>query len=169
MNDIVFWDLIQKSLEGSEGDLDAQKYLLVGSLVELQEEDILDFANTFNKYYCLSYKSDLWAAAYLINGGCSDDGFDYFRAWLISRGKAAFEAATKDADGLAELDDIEEIEEAEFEDILSVGYDAYKLKTGKDDFHSLVKKISYPAIEIDWEEDDEILAEMLPKLSAIFS
>jgi hypothetical protein len=28
-----------------------------------------------------SYRNDLWAAGYLINGGCSDDGFDYFRGW----------------------------------------------------------------------------------------
>lgn len=27
-----------------------------------------------------SYRSPLWAAAYVINGGCSDDGFDYFAA-----------------------------------------------------------------------------------------
>ncbi|MFL6076856.1 MAG: DUF4240 domain-containing protein [Mycobacteriales bacterium] len=32
-----------------------------------------------------SYQGDLWGAAYLINGGASDDGFDYFRGWLIAR------------------------------------------------------------------------------------
>lgn len=31
-----------------------------------------------------SYTAPLWAAAYVLNGGCSDDGFDYFRGWLIA-------------------------------------------------------------------------------------
>jgi hypothetical protein len=30
---------------------------------------------------------DQWGAAYLANGGCSDDGFDYFRGWLIGQGR----------------------------------------------------------------------------------
>ena len=34
-----------------------------------------------------SYRNPLWAAAYLINGGCSDDGFDYFRGWLLTQGR----------------------------------------------------------------------------------
>ena len=34
-----------------------------------------------------SYRWDLWGAAYLANGGCSDDGFDYFRGWLIGQGR----------------------------------------------------------------------------------
>ncbi len=31
--------------------------------------------------------------AYIINGGCSDDGFDYFLGWLIAKGRKYFEAA----------------------------------------------------------------------------
>jgi hypothetical protein len=37
-----------------------------------------------------SYTNPLWAAAYVINGGCSDDGFDYFRGWLIAQGREVF-------------------------------------------------------------------------------
>ena len=32
------------------------------------------------------YRRDLWAAAYLIGGGCSDDSFIDFRAGLIAQG-----------------------------------------------------------------------------------
>ena len=32
-----------------------------------------------------SYRSSLWAAAYVINAGCSDDGFGYFAAGSCSR------------------------------------------------------------------------------------
>ncbi|KJY36516.1 DUF4240 domain-containing protein, partial [Streptomyces sp. NRRL S-495] len=38
-----------------------------------------------------SYRAPLWSAAYVINGGCSDDGFDYFRGWLIAQGRGTFE------------------------------------------------------------------------------
>ncbi|MFF5497583.1 DUF4240 domain-containing protein [Streptomyces aquilus] len=38
-----------------------------------------------------------------MNGGCSDDGFDYFRGWPIAQGREDFERATADPDALAEL------------------------------------------------------------------
>ncbi|PRX03348.1 UNVERIFIED_ORG: uncharacterized protein DUF4240 [Actinomadura viridilutea] len=50
-----------------------------------------------------SYRTDPWAAAYHINGGCSDDGFDYFRGRLILQGRAVFERAVADPDSLADL------------------------------------------------------------------
>ncbi|WP_342210876.1 LysR family transcriptional regulator [Streptomyces sp. DH-12] len=45
----------------------------------------------------------LWAAAYVINGGCSDDGFDYFRGWLIAQGREVFERAVARPGALADL------------------------------------------------------------------
>ncbi len=44
----------------------------------------------------LAYHWDLWALAYMAQGGCSDDGFRDFRAWLILQGKELFEAALQD-------------------------------------------------------------------------
>ena len=52
-------------------------------MIERSENDIIEFAKIFNTLYANSYQSNLWAVAYIINGGCSDDGFDYFRGWLI--------------------------------------------------------------------------------------
>ena len=43
-----------------------------------------------------SYWTPLWAAAYVINGGCSDDGFDYCRGWLILQGREVFEHVVAD-------------------------------------------------------------------------
>jgi hypothetical protein len=37
-----------------------------------------------------SYQGDLRAAAYLINGGASDDGFEYFRGRLITQGREVY-------------------------------------------------------------------------------
>jgi hypothetical protein len=44
---------------------------------------------------------DQWGAAYLANGGCSDDGFDYFRGWLIGQGRKVYETVLADPDSLA--------------------------------------------------------------------
>jgi len=48
-----------------------------------------------------SYRWDLWGAAFVINGGCSDDGFDYFRGWLMLQGRDVWEAAMRDPESLA--------------------------------------------------------------------
>jgi hypothetical protein len=37
-----------------------------------------------------SYNYRLWEAVYALNGGSSDDVFEYFRSWLISQGKNKF-------------------------------------------------------------------------------
>ncbi|WP_232836398.1 DUF4240 domain-containing protein [Lentzea terrae] len=50
-----------------------------------------------------SYLRDLWAAAYLILHGRSDDSFDYFRAYLLTQGRHVFESAVSDPDSLAHL------------------------------------------------------------------
>ncbi|MFE5591185.1 DUF4240 domain-containing protein [Streptomyces sp. NPDC056549] len=38
-------------------------------------------------------------AAYMVNGGCCDDGFDYFRGWLIAQGRNVFERAVPASSG----------------------------------------------------------------------
>jgi hypothetical protein len=41
--------------------------------------------------------------SYIIDGGCSDDGFEYFRCWLISRGKKLFYKAKSKSGSLITL------------------------------------------------------------------
>jgi hypothetical protein len=48
------------------------------------------------------YRYDLWAAAYLIGGGCSDDGFIDFRAGLIAQGCDWYQKAAASPDSLAD-------------------------------------------------------------------
>jgi len=52
-----------------------------------------------------AYRWDLWAAAYVINGGASDDGFEYFLDWLMAQGRARWEATLADPDSLADVVD----------------------------------------------------------------
>lgn len=81
-----------------------------------------------------SYTTALWAAAYEINGGCSDDLFDYFRGWLILQGRAAFERVVSEPDSLADLPEIQAAAAAgvdvECEAALSIAWTAYERATG---------------------------------------
>ena len=54
----------------------------------------------FNQNCHKSYTSDLWAAAYIVMGGCSDDCFDYFRAWVLYLGKKSYVAAIENPETL---------------------------------------------------------------------
>lgn len=163
MNENEFWTLIEKSKKKSKNDFEKQLELLVSDLTKLTEGEIFEFDRIFNKYHVNSYTSELWAAAYIINGGCSDDSFDYFRAWLISQGRSVYENALKDPQSLVNINE-EDVEDFEFEDFLYVSGDAYKLKTGKDDFYDRVERQEYPEINLNWSEDDGSLEKMYPKL-----
>ncbi len=67
---------------------------------------------------------------YIILGG-SDDWFDYFRDWLISRGKDVFYRALENPDNLCdEFDLIPEGEEPTFEGLGYVDCSVYEEKFG---------------------------------------
>jgi hypothetical protein len=83
------------------------------------------------------------------HGGCSDDGFDYFRGWLLAQGKDAFERALRDPDSLA--DRIEEMEEAEAEDMIAIAGYTYKKLTGD---YPKGPRIELPELGQDWDFDD---------------
>jgi hypothetical protein len=51
-----------------------------------------------------AYSYELWAAAYIIGHGCSDDSFSDFRSTLISMGRETFERALEDPESLADMD-----------------------------------------------------------------
>ena len=67
-------------------------------------EEIISFEVALRRYLNEAYTCDLWGAADVIHGGCSDDGFEYFRCWLVSRGRRVYEAALADPDSLAQQD-----------------------------------------------------------------
>ena len=133
----IFWRLIELSRKGSEGDLYVQLDNLRHRLMKLSEEELRSFDRVFWDLMNESYRADLWGAAYIIKGGCSDDSFDYFRAWLIMQGKQPFTEALRNPDGLAPRArrDHEIGSEFEFEDILGIAGAIYAAKTGRSDFY----------------------------------
>jgi hypothetical protein len=135
-----FWALIETAQRKSNGDQEAQLEHLQGRLETLEANDLLEFQRVFDRLHQISYRADLWGAAFLMNGGASDDGFDYFRGWLISRGRKVFEAALENPDSLAEM--VQNADEADFgfenEDMLNLAMRAWINKTGlkSDEFYA---------------------------------
>ncbi len=166
-----FWNLIERAKHKAFGDIEEQSEILKEILAERPLEDIVEFGKIFKHFHALSYTSDLWAAAYIIQGGCSDDMFDYFRAWLIAQGKNVFENVIENPETLAKIIPVEEGEEIDGECMLSVADEAYERKTGNDmeKFLNLQGFVNFPKIEFDWEEDDGSLKKKFPKLYKKFT
>lgn len=79
------------------------------TLNNMTAEEISSFQHELESELAAAYSWDLWGAAYVINGGCSDDCFEYFRRWLISQGQSVFEQAKSNPDALADLIDWQNI------------------------------------------------------------
>ncbi|CAB3850365.1 DUF4240 domain-containing protein [Achromobacter deleyi] len=125
-----YWELVEKARKSVDDPADA--HAVAESLKEIIKtmdlESIKGAANAYTQLTRAAYNLQLWGAAYVINGGCSDDGFDYFIGWLIGQGKKTYEKALADPDWLAKVE--VQADEAYCEDMLSVATQAYEELTG---------------------------------------
>ena len=162
MDESMFWKLIDESRGKSGGSATNQAKVLVTKLKALRAMEIASFNRLFYGRIHRAYRNELWAAAYIIRGGCSDDSFEYFRAWLIGQGRAVYEAALKDPETLTMVVK----KTAECEALLNAAWNAYEGKTGKE-----LPKSAYPegGPELRGSEwDEENLPKIYPKLWAKF-
>jgi hypothetical protein len=96
----MFWGVIATARAHSgPGKLFDQA--LSDYLATCTEQDVLAYQRRFDEVHAVLYRWDMWAAAYLIGGGCSDDGFIDFRAGLIAQGLDWYEKAAASPDSLA--------------------------------------------------------------------
>ena len=179
MNEDQFWQAIAEARSRAEGDDNRFCDALEGVLLEGAPEAIVAFDRWFYQCYFDSYRADLWGAAFIMNGGCSDDGFDYFRGWLITQGREVFAAALERPDSLAQA--VPDGAEADFgfenEDVLNLARCTWITKTGlsDDEFdRQRGPSAGYPALgEFEWSDGagdiDEAKGKRLyPKLWARF-
>ncbi|MFI9163388.1 DUF4240 domain-containing protein [Kitasatospora aureofaciens] len=75
---------------------------LVGLLAARPKREILEYQERFDELHGALYRWDVWAAAYLIGGGCSDDSFIDFRAAVIAQGRGWYQRVAINPDDLAE-------------------------------------------------------------------
>lgn len=95
-----FWKLIADAND-AVGDLFIEDYL-IGKLVQMTNKDITRFEELLGELMFECYRWDLWAAAEVMTGGCDDDSFEEFRAWVISQGQGLYELTLKNPDDLAD-------------------------------------------------------------------
>lgn len=178
MNWNQFWEILQaaSAQEGAKDEQDAFA-ALTQELVLLSPEEILRFFQFFDDRIGAADTIDLWGAAYLINGGCSDDCFHYFRCWLIGRGRAVYENALRDPDSLADALH----GESPCESSLNVAASrAWQQKTGRseEEFYAELTKLNASAVGLnsketvegeDWDfEDEDEVQRRLPRLCALY-
>lgn len=169
LDEDMFWGIVANSLEFSSDEKE-QEEILILQLSQLSPEEIVGFRLRTDKLLYDTYTSEMWCAGYIMNGGCSDDGFEYFRNWVISRGKETYYSAKENPDSL-----ISEVSEDkdwyEFESFWYVALEAFKEKTGKelyeyiDDDNFTTREGNYPDFEFTWKEDDsDSMKKICPKL-----
>lgn len=170
MSEERFWSIVDQSIHD---DLSRQIEALRSELVKLSPEEIEGFEATFDKQMRRSYRWDLWGALYVAMGGASDDSFEYFRLWLISRGRDAFSKVVADPDSLADIAPDDPLA-LEFEELAHLAPDVWSAKTGKSweempYLASFFNPLGYgtPAGE-PFPEDPEELSRQYPKLSNHF-
>lgn len=159
MDDQVYWQIIRDSIRESESQEEQEEYL-INRLKVMNPQEIIGFHLKTGSLMVRSYLSELWCAAYINNGGCSDDGFEFFRCWLISRGQEAFYSVLEKPDRLLEFcsEDPDDYE-SEFEGFGYVAVYAFERKTGKSIFSHIEDRLrdaseGYAPINFNWEEDN---------------
>jgi len=155
-----FWQIIEEHVEPGE-NLDVTD--LEEALVARGAGYIRAFEQHFGALHRESYSWSLWGAAYIVNGGCSDDVFDYFRAWLIGQGRETYARVIANPDALADLVN----DEVFCEDLLVVAFHSYERATGES--FPMGEARPLPELGEGWDFDDEAESRRrYPRLSAKF-
>ncbi|MBB5747946.1 DUF4240 domain-containing protein [Micrococcus sp. TA1] len=172
MEDDRFWHIIDQSRTVAGRSIDDQTESLTSTLAGLPAPEIAAFDVAFVARQDELYSWDLWGAAYLLMGGCSDDCFTDFRSWVLAQGEDYFEAVRADPQALADgrLENVRQVGEAEL--LSYAAMDAYIEATGREIFMDYP---SHPGLETaaeptgqEWDEDDEdALRARYPKLKPL--
>ena len=172
MDEEQFWVIVQTAVDEAGNDEDEYLEVAKRELSKLSLKEMIGFRLRTDKLLYDSYTSEMWCAGYLMNGGCSDDGFEYFRLWVISRGRKAYEAAMANPDNLIDyIGDDDEMDFFEFELFWYVALEAFEeavdaeLYDYIDDENFKTCEGNYPNFEFNWEEDEpESMQKLCPRL-----
>ena len=172
MDEEQFWAIVQTAVDEAGNDEDEYLEVVKRELSKLSLKEMIGFRLRTDKLLYDSYTSEMWCAGYLMNGGCSDDGFEYFRLWVISRGRKVYEAAMANPDNLIDyIGDDDEMDFFEFELFWYVALEAFEeavdaeLYDYIDDENFKTREGNYPNFEFNWEEDEpESMQKLCPRL-----
>lgn len=158
-----FWAIIDTGKNHKHPEV-----FLLHELLRMSVQEIIQFQNRFDAAMRKAFRWDMWAAADVINGGCSDDGFEDFLHALIALGREAYESAVRNPDSLADLDFTTPLDNEGF------GYaaaEAYEVMTGGEDIYDLPRNgISlHPPGNKQIRHDLSMRARAFPKLCAKYA
>jgi hypothetical protein len=167
-----FWAVIARATADRPASPAEVAKRAAADLATRDPEEIVAWGRHLDKVMVASGTQDLWAAAYLINGGCSDEGFDAFRGWLIAHGRETVARAVKAPDSLADMAAVRSAAEsgAVFEagEVLSIAAEAYAQATDAE-FPAGESPATRPDAADLWDfDDEEEMQRRLPRLSALF-
>lgn len=167
MDQNQFWDIITKACRADLHNVEKWDEELEAALSRLEPTEIIEWNHLFDRFAARACTVDLWGAAYTINGGASDDGFYYFRCWLIGMGRDVYETAIANPDSLADVVDPQIDTEAE---IYAAAHQAWMAVTGMPDTASYPARKEHAELQgEDWAFDDDAeVHRRLPRLAAIY-
>jgi uncharacterized protein DUF4240 len=93
----AFWSLLERTRPG-DGDVGAHAEAITEALAAGGVEVTRAWATDFDDALDALDHWDVWGAAYLALGGCSDDAYEYTRCWIVGRGRDAWTQARDDPD-----------------------------------------------------------------------
>jgi hypothetical protein len=174
MNHGQFWDIVAKACRPTATEREWARNL-IAELKCLSANEIVEWNHLFDELAFSARTSDLWAAAYIINGGASDDGFYYFRCWLIGMGKDVYGAAVADPDSLADVvtpPDPAGPQIYRMAETYAVAHQAWMAVTGRPDTDPYPARKEWSNMPVpgeDWNYDNEAeVRRRLPRLASIF-
>ncbi|MFX1705085.1 DUF4240 domain-containing protein [Chitinophaga sp. CC14] len=173
MDEDLYWRIVAASLN-TTSTLRKQEIFLTETLKELSATQVISFMLRTEKLLYDSYTSTLWCAGIIMNRGfCSDDGFRYFRCWIISRGRKVFYNAIGNPDSL--IDQINpRLKHYDFESFSYIPSRAFEDMTQKEiynyiDSNFLYNEGRYKKFKFSWSADQpETLRQICPSLFAKF-
>ncbi len=134
MNETIFWHLIEISLAESRVKPNAIFQILQEKLARLSGDEILRFDQILHELVRVGFRSNLLAAATIINAGSDLDELSDFEAFILMQGKQIWDQALKNPDSLA---DLEYAGDFVCTEIWSVPERAYEQATGQEDFEMM--------------------------------
>jgi hypothetical protein len=181
MDEATFWNIIDTSrqkareipLQSGQDFIDIHEQTLAEILRTLPPAEIASFRDRFWSLHRHAYRWDLWAAAYWLCAGCSDDGFTDFRSCLISLGKDLYYRILADPDTLADIVDLPDTPYMQAEGFQYIASRVYEEVTGEE-----IPEEEWPESEGDYNaphepageridhDDDEVMRRHFPKLVA---
>lgn len=144
----VFWELIAINRNRSEDKFEFIEKIS-NQLEEFKPREIRRFERIFLTRYQELNRWEIWALAHIVRRGCGDDAFDYFKAWVISKGEKAFESIKN-----LKISELKQLfdEDPQLEEMFWLSENVYENKTSE--LMSPVRVKKQKLLGKEWKEDN---------------